>query len=305
MLCVPDDDKVWFDRYIEKKFKHSPNTAKSVKSAIKYFYEHVGKSIKDLTFDDIDAYLDDIDASPLKRSSKVQYISGVRKYIAMTTYELNRRGEHIIDLFPPEIDLRIENDDVREDVEGTESIIPDEMLEQIIMLARERSVKEHIFFLLLKYCGMRVSECLSIKVKNLHLDERYLVTGVVYGCRKNNKDGKNPSVYFFPRKVVTEINQYMKLLEKNTEWLFPMKSDKSRHEGHNHYADIYSGLVGYDFTSHAFRRTLITKRKNMGCDMATSHMLVNHAISDVEFQHYIKLSVAEKRAAYDSWNPYQ
>jgi len=39
-------------------------------------------------------------------------------------------------------------------------------------------------------------------------------------------------------------------------------------------------------------------------DLATSHMLSNHAISDVEYKHYIKLSIPEKRAAYDKWNPY-
>nr|MDO8110880.1 tyrosine-type recombinase/integrase [Candidatus Sigynarchaeota archaeon] len=299
---VPEADRAQFEKYILKRWKHSPNTAKSVSSCVKHFYDFVEHAIAELTFDDIDEYIEHLDTCEFKRSSKMAYITSIHKYVQTVTYELNRRGARIVELFPPEIEFML--DDV-ENIEGDEGLIPDEIMDKILATARARSQREYVFFLLLKMCGMRVSECRSIKKKNIHLEDRYLVTGVVHGCRKSNKNGDKPSVYFFTQAVANQIRQYFTLLKLNEEWLFPGFHGNEFMAYPKYLFIDYSKIVGFDFNAHAFRRTIITKRFKMDCPINVSHLLANHAIEDIEFQHYIKLSIAERRALYDLWNPYK
>jgi integrase len=89
-------------------------------------------------------------------------------------------------------------------------------------------------------------------------------------------------------------------MKKKSIWLFPGT------DGHLTESGLYTSFnKKYSITSfHAFRRTLITNYIKNGADLLISEMLMNHAPSSVEGEHYVKLSMKEKRVFFEKLFPY-
>lgn len=155
------------------------------------------------------------------------------------------------------------------------------------------------------FCGMRISEAVTIKRENLHLSGRYLVTGLEENARKN----KMPLYFVFPSELAIQLKEYMiQQLEiyPTSEWVF---TGSNGCKPINEKSVIYemkalAKKVGFEINTHSFRKTLITKYLNES--KTPTHVvetLTNHAITSVIFKNYDKYSVEERRKDYLEYLP--
>lgn len=318
---IPAEDKDAVEKYLLAKWKRSPYSYATARAAINLFYAHVQKSVVEIAFNDIDSFFERVDNADLARGTKVLYWNTLRGFVREMIYQHNRaNGTMLVDPFPPgnvnfNVNTAISKVDT-EKIDSTADLVRDDVMDTILTHARRASQREYVFLLLLKHCGMRESECKSIRVENVHLDERYIVTGIVHGCRKSNTSGETPSVYFFPKSVALQLRQYLLLLAPGEEWLFPQArmgktGTKSYQDQYYLFWKRYSKVAGVHLKSHQFRKTLISKRKKMRLasgekiDVEDSNVLMNHVGANTQQKFYYKLSISERRALYDKWDPYK
>jgi integrase len=206
----------------------------------------------------------------------------------------------------------------QEEQEILDSVFTVEHILQVLKRAHSisqrstRSTTRQMFpiLALLTVCGMRLSECVSIRIQNLHLKERYLVTGMEENARKN----KRPLTFCFPEEVGILLQEY--LLERHqthpqSDWLFPWRgSSKDKHLTVEAVQAFLRKLfphheLGVPVESHTFRRTLSTFRLN-GEKPAPLHIeetLSNHAITSLVMRSYNKYKVEMRRRDYDHYFP--
>jgi len=200
--------------------------------------------------------------------------------------------------------------DIKKYSELKNNILPITQIEQILTYCRKNLKKKYfIMFGLLISTGARHSEIRSIKLKNLHFKERYFETGFEKNARKSTLKSKKALLFFFPNNFSVYLKNYIYGLNKKEEWLFPAVNIKSSASFLNNSA-IYNTkeriekALGFKFKLHSFRNSLITNRIKMECPLWLSEGLMNHKSSSVEGEHYIKLSISEKRDLYDKYFPY-
>ena len=72
---------------------------------------------------------------------------------------------------------------------------------EALQIAEKSSEKILIIIGLLTARGMRVGEALTIRVENIDLQNRWLVTGFEEGVKKSPRMTKKVLLFFFPKKV--------------------------------------------------------------------------------------------------------
>jgi integrase len=179
-------------------------------------------------------------------------------------------------------------------------------IEQMIyMLKNFYFLKKPYFIitLLLSFCGMRISECVSIKIENVNLDKRFLITGIEENARKSNKRGDKPLYFCFPPIVSYLLKEYileLKSLYPNNIWLFIGRS------GHLTTSSFQFNLKKkFNAKSHSFRKTLLTFALNLNnsTPLHFTELLTNHKISNVVMNSYNKISIEERVEIYDKFLP--
>lgn len=159
--------------------------------------------------------------------------------------------------------------------------------------------REYIWVYLLADCGMRVSELATIRIENVDVGERYLVTGMVEGARKTGEAG-----YFFSPECARELARYMMLVPEG-DWLFPSPCKQGRPVLGETIEDfIVRTRDDPSITTHTFRKSLNTLRAGMGCDLEIRKILLNHKVNDVNVTNYTMRTRKEKRDLYDKFYPY-
>lgn len=156
---------------------------------------------------------------------------------------------------------------------------------------------------------MRVGEVLTIKVENIHLNDRWLVTGFEEGAKKSTRRSKMGLLFFFPKNFVPFIERYMSHLD-NPKYGFLFPSTRN-HNNTDHFSK--SGLYGYVYINlgkkygkfHKYRRTLISRLDNTpGMQPHIREILLNHTPTTTQGKAYIKKDPIIKRMNYDKFFPY-
>ena len=147
---------------------------------------------------------------------------------------------------------------------------------------------------------MRKGELINIDYNTVDLKKRFNKT----------KGKRGTKIYYISsdlRDYLEAFIQERKLIKTKDKALF-ISSHLQRYEkrAFNQYLLKVLRNLGIDknVTCHTFRRTLNTLRKLMGCPAEDRKILINHKISDVNVNHYIKLNYEQYIQLYDRWNPF-
>ncbi|MFX0102098.1 MAG: tyrosine-type recombinase/integrase [Candidatus Hodarchaeota archaeon] len=307
-VTIPNVDDVYLTGYLAKLESQSKNTERTVRSALAIFYDVMNVPIVDITVDDLkqfDEYLKSRYSNNTTRITRRRLIQGYYRHVIKI---LGQRGDMRPDVFqyvpnPFKKRVKREKNGFKVDLDALDDekkTIPSDLMTRIIKVARNYSQREYVLFLILKHCGMRISEAITIRVENIDFDRRIIATGTVKDYAKEGL-----VIHPFPKFLSVEIKKWIALLEDPDDWLFPgrishikcaprlVKSFQKK-----------TGVTGWH--SHYFRATLIQNRTKLGCPREINEFLNNHAPSGTQamFYDFKNWSHVDRVKAYDKWHPY-
>jgi integrase len=288
--------------YLKEVKKRSDGAARNHKQVILKCLNYINKPISTITMIDVKQYFEKIlDLKDIKLLSKEAYRSYLKSFFYHIQALLLDKGINFNNPVPIKKVYRFTRHerDIRKISVEREKIFTNSELKYILQKAKQVKFRDFMIFSILTCAGMRVSECLTIKMANINLKERYIETGFVKDARKSNR----ALIFFIPKRFVPFLEKYIKYVGKNSTWLF---KGRSTHYSVNSWYGRVRKLYGDNFArSHSFRKTLITNRIKMGCTQLISEKLANHKSNTVEGEHYVKLSIPDRRKYYDKYFPYK
>lgn len=209
----------------------------------------------------------------------------------------------------------------------TLTIMDKAYIDMLLEKAKIIDYKKYIQLLLLKDTGMTISELLTIKqvqpgckddisisidgdiaIKSstlslgIDIANRFVFTGVDTDARKHGRD----ITYPFSKETQRELSRYLdarRKIDSSNPYLFTSNGKCQHEQVRNVQNFIVQVRESKPITPHAFRRTINTLRKNMGCIPEDREFLINQKVS-MNAEFYAKLTISEKLALYDKWNPY-
>jgi len=317
-ILISKENEPFLNSYLLEIKKRSDYAYRNQKSVLRQFFEYLynnldNKNIVEITKRDIKTYLNDIiDQKDLRISSKNSY----RSY-------LNSFFDHVEDLLDSDnIDFRNpvpskkkykftqKELDVKKQSEKDLEVLTKEEIFKILDFCYKNRKQDNFILFGLDICtGARISEILTIKIKDVNLPERYFETGFEKNARKSTLRSKESLLFFFPERFKIYLKNYilsLKSLNKDGEWLFPNNRITNYISFKRPYylLNILKQKLSIDFSYKYFRKTIITERMKMGCPDWVSEGLTNHKGSSVQREYYIKLKISEKRELYDKYFPY-
>lgn len=210
---------------------------------------------------------------------------------------------------------------IKEKQEGViDEFFTQEELKIIIEKGRFFPYEVFIQFTLLIFCGMRISEVLSLRKDDFLLEERY--------CEIHGKTGEG--AFCFPEDLVGLLTEYLTYHEQkfgvNEAYMFPNEQGTyTALNSHNGYTRIYKYLrkISPKFgKTHNFRRTLTKAFGEAGVPLPDIEYLTNHKIKDseeyveiadsieymgkmksIEDSYYAKMPISYRREKYDKYLP--
>ena len=145
--------------------------------------------------------------------------------------------------------------------------------EEIKRLFDASSSKKSLLMMKLLYStGLRVSECVNLKISDLELDE-----GV--GWVRGGKGDKDRAI-FFPESLSNELKKYILTLSENELHLFP-----GGHNGHLSTRNIQKIInlaakkagISKNVTAHKLRHSFATHNLDKGVDIRIIQELLGHS----------------------------
>lgn len=285
----------------------SINSWKNVKSALRHFFKHVPKPISEITINDVDDYLRNVlDKEPLKLSSKECRRFQLAGFFTYVELMYRKQGIDFRNPIPSKklFQFTKTESDMKRVSARQMKILDKDQLERILEDAYNRGLKVFLLMAVQVASAPRISETRTILKEDLNLKERYFETGFVRNARKSTMNKDEGLLFFFPPGLVPYFEEYLE--DHDSKWLFPSMINGPFSDGAS--ARLLKSMresVGFYFSYHYFRRTLITERMKLGCPLWVSEGLQNHAPSSVEGESYIKLTIPERRDLYDKYFPYK
>jgi len=301
--------------FLLETFKRSTGSYNNNKSILKRFFNYINKPVDKITvFDVIDYFDNSLDKQPIKITTK-----NTRRYTLKAFFNHIRKQhlqEGLLYTNPvPDRDIykfTQQSSDIARQSTKILPILNKEQLKQILdywapIPFHENHIRNYTMFLLDMCTGARISEIRTLRLKDINIAERYFETGFIKDARKTTSRTEESLLFFFPVQILPALEQYIKKRHMNSEFLFYSPRNKNKpvsHELGQSIAKFTSKKVGFKFTWHYFRKTIITNRIKLGCSEGLSEGLANHKGKSVEWESYIELNIPEKRELYDKYFPY-
>ncbi len=159
----------------------------------------------------------------------------------------------------------------------------------------------YVLLRLLAETGMRMGEFLSINIENVNVEKRFVDT--------QGKTGRK--IYYYSKGLAKHLTIYLKERElreckSNALFLSSLRQRYARRSINNYIQWCVKKLrINKRISSHTFRKTLNTLRKKAGCSSENRRILLNQAVSDVNYACYVKLNYEDYIRLFDEWNPYK
>lgn len=313
-LAVPllnPDDAMLVQQYILLRGKTGSNMHRNMKSVLFRFILFINKpNLQDITETDVEQYFNYLDSIGLKCISKRLNRAYLNSFFKSFERKTRRTNPTYYNPIPPMNECHFMNDPVKSIEEITlrekEQIYT---IDQLLTVLKEFYFINRRYFIittLLTFCGMRISECLSIRIENVKLEERYLMTGMEENARKSNRKGDHPLYFCFPEIIANLLNDYileLQLKSPTNIWLFPGNDTYLHYKAYDEFLGRHT--FGFPVKSHAFRRTLETFQLNLTnrVPLHFVELLSNHVISSVVMKHYNKITLADRLNLYDEYLP--
>lgn len=298
---------------VEKSAVRSVSTYASI---LKKFLESIQQHPVLIKKTDMIEYLKEFDAKNYSDSYNKSTRSVLSKFLQYLDDACDMEGIPFKNPMPGSATCKFTRKEIRSRQSRVQRIFTREQIEKLLDHAYKCNRRDYVLFLLLARTGMRIEECLSIRIEDIHFDERYLLTGIEQTCQKSSRYlGSALEVVFSP-EVAAMLQDYVAFLNRESGFLFASHGDKgflSQTCIRRRLINIYRKIVGVKFTCHWFRHTLITARKmtfdgeNGTIKIADweSEIIMNHIPTSVENKVYLEKPVEFKRDLYDRYDPFK
>lgn len=145
--------------------------------------------------------------------------------------------------------------------------------------------------LIMIYSGMRPTELLELKTRNVHINEKYMIGGIK---TSNGIDREIP----IHEKIIPLIK---KRYNENNEYLIM----KAQNEAFNyrHYLDVFKDVtsrLGIKHLPHDCRDTTATEMYNNEVKPLIYKLILGHSIEDITEKHYVNITLEQKLEAINT-----
>jgi integrase len=310
-LILSKENAFYVNSYLNEVKKRTDNGYRNNKSALKGLLSYIDKDIPEINKIDIRNYFNDIlDQKEISVKSKETQRAYLTSFFFHVESLLLKKDIDYRNPVPNKKVYKFEKkliDIIKQSERKDKLLTIDQLLLILDHCRKSLRKREFIFFALVTCTGARVSEIRSIEIKNINLDERYFETGFEKNSRKSTLRREESLLFFIPKRLLAYLKNYIFILKKNNEkWLFPTQKSRSFISGPGieyFYRKIRKAL-GFHFSMHHFRHTMITNLKRNKCPQEYREGLLNHEPSTTQGKFYEHLSIAEKREIYDKYFPY-
>jgi integrase/recombinase XerD len=284
--------------YLRDVKRMSPNTVESYArdlAALAGFAESRGKAVDALDRSDLEAFVRSLMASGLSPRSVARAVACVRGFYRFATVEDKREGSPADDLRAPRAWPALPRFLSLEDV--------DRLLAQPDT-STPRGLRDKALIEILYATGLRVSELVSLKTSNLHLNEGYLTC-----VGKGSKERIVP----VGQEAADWLQKYLargrrELLNGSSPWLFV----NARDGGPLSRVGFWKVLKEYgikagisrELSPHVLRHSFATHLLERGADLRAIQVMLGHADLSTT-QIYTHVLEARLRAVYDRYHPRQ
>ncbi|OLS14901.1 MAG: hypothetical protein RBG13Loki_1470 [Promethearchaeota archaeon CR_4] len=298
--------------YLET-LEHSSSSQASNRYILKEFFEVVQKESEKVTIHDWDRYAAYLNSrishksgKSLTISSKETYHGCIRGFYKFATPRFMREGKQFMNPIPDFKYSGLTKTIIRKGKEN--KLLSRDQMKKILDAARGKGYDKYLIFLIKKHTGMRNGEALSIRIEDVHLEERWIGTCLEDGARKSNKNGEKPLPFFIPKFLADELRLYIMRLQSlnpGNPWLFPGRDDRFyRRDSFLCVIRRLRSTSGVYFKGHWFRHTLNTYRKyEKQCPREIRKQLINHKTSE-SIDAYDEGNMKMRRDDYDKYHPY-
>lgn len=307
-VIISAENQSLVDSYLGQVRKRSDGSYRNQKSALTEFFNYIDKPIAEINMIDVKNYFDEvIDKKDIKLDSKNGARSYLNSFFCHVQSLLLSKNQIINNPVPSKkiyqftqltTDVSMVSDEQCE-------VLTKEQLNQIMDYCKKNLKRKHfIMYSMFIFSGSRPAETLTVKIKDINITERFFETGFEKNARKSTLKTKKSLVFFIPKGFVPYLQNYILTLKPNQKYLFQVGEDHPKRETIEYIEKKVKKGVGFKFQLKWFRKSLITNYTLNGCPDGIREGLMNHASRSIEWKHYIKLNIEQKRAIFDKYFPY-
>jgi len=281
--------------YLRDVRRMSPNTIESYArdlAGLAAFAEKSGRDVGGLERRDLEAYVRSLMASGLSPRSTARAVACVRGFYRFAAVEQQQEGSPADDLRAPRAWAALPK---FLDLEEVDRLLaqPD--------TATPRGLRDKALISVLYATGLRVTELISLKLANLHLDEGYLTC-----IGKGDKERIVP----VGQEATDWLKKYMaesrpRLAASGSRWLFVnARGTPLSRVGFWKLLRDYGIKAGITraISPHVLRHSFATHLLDRGADLRAIQMMLGHADLSTT-QIYTHVLEARLRAVYDRFHP--
>ena len=281
--------------YLRDVRRMSPNTIESYArdlAGLAAFAEKLGRDVEGLERRGLEAYVRSLMASGLSPRSTARAVACVRGFYRFAAVEQQQEGSPADDLRAPRAWAALPK---FLDLEEVDRLLaqPD--------TATPRGVRDKALISVLYATGLRVTELISLKLSNLHLDEGYLTC-----IGKGDKERIVP----VGQEATDWLKKYMaesrpRLAASGSRWLFVnARGTPLSRVGFWKLLRDYGIKAGITraISPHVLRHSFATHLLDRGADLRAIQMMLGHADLSTT-QIYTHVLEARLRAVYDRFHP--
>ena len=281
--------------YLRDVRRMSANTLESYArdlSALAAFAEKQGRDVPALDRRDLEGFVRSLMASGLSPRSTARAVACIRGFYRFLAVEQNRETSAADDLRAPRAWASLPK---FLDLEEVDRLLaqPD--------VSNPRGLRDKALISVLYATGLRVSELISLKLTNLHLEEGYLV------CRGK---GEKERIVPIGHEAVDWVRRYLAdgrshLVKRASPWLFVnARGGPLSRVGFWKLLKEY-GLkanITHAISPHVLRHSFATHLLDRGADLRAIQMMLGHADLSTT-QIYTHVLEARLRTVYDKFHP--
>lgn len=275
-----------FEKYLIKD-KKSPNTISSyilnVRQFLKWFEESKGVSFNRLHRENVKEYLSFMKTV---KQSKPQTINAKVNALLKFNEFLVEKGIQKEIIINKEDYAKIQNDFLSLAILEVKDV---ERLRQIVL--EEKSKRNYAIVTLMAYCGLRISEVLSIKMSEFNLQSREIII---------KGKGEKYRVVYLNDKCIQAIRSWLKERKEkgiDNEYLFVSNRNKKiNRTTMNRFFNEYSKKMGTTITPHDLRHFFCSYAIEKGFSLIEVASLAGHSNinTTMRYTHPSKQQMKEK-----------
>lgn len=304
----------YVNSYLAEVKKRSDGAYRNHKSALKSLFENIDKPVHEIyMWDIIDYFKDVLNPKDVKHNYKETRRSYLKSFFEYVRGQLAAKKVNYTNPVPNHQIYKFlkRESDIKKKSEKNEKLLSKHQILEILEFCKKnftRSKKVFIYFGLCVSTGARFSEIRTMRIEDVNLKERFFETGFEKNAMKSTMRSDESLMFFFTKTFKIYLENYMiPLQEKNQKYLFPSPNKKESPISNypiQYYYEKIRNILGFHFSMHHFRHSMITHLKRNGCSLEDREMLLNHTPSSVQGKHYEHDEIEEKRAVFDKYFPY-